>query len=75
MIGATFGLRAGEGASIDDVLHRYLRERKLLLVLDNCEHVRAATAAAIAGILNAAADVRVLATSTNRSVSPANSSC
>lgn len=63
VIGATFGLRAGDGASIDEVLHRYLRERDLLLVIDNCEHVRAAAAAAISGILNAAPDVRVLVTS------------
>jgi len=63
IIGATFGLRAGEDASIGDVLHRYLRERKLLLVIDNCEHVRAAAAAAITGILSAAPHVRILATS------------
>ncbi len=63
VVAATFGLRSGEGASIGDVLHRYLRERKLLLVIDSCEHVRIATAAAISGILNAAPDVRVLATS------------
>lgn len=44
------------------VLHAYLRERCLLLVLDNCEHLPAA-GPAIAGLLAAAPGLRVLATS------------
>ncbi|WP_336216262.1 ATP-binding protein [Nonomuraea sp. LPB2021202275-12-8] len=41
----------------------YLRDRKLLLVLDNCEHLLEAAARLVAEVLRAAPDVRVLATS------------
>ncbi|MFI8931125.1 AfsR/SARP family transcriptional regulator [Streptomyces sp. NPDC053474] len=40
-----------------------LRARRLLLVLDNCEHVVDAVAAVAAGLLRAAPDLAVLATS------------
>ncbi len=36
-----WGLRAGEGSTLEDVVKRYLATRHLLLVVDNCEHVRA----------------------------------
>lgn len=39
-----------------------LRDRQMLLVLDNCEHVVAAAAALVAAILRSAPDVRILAT-------------
>src|SRR5215208_5278903 len=32
------GLRSARGATATDALRRYLGERELLLVLDNCEH-------------------------------------
>jgi predicted ATPase len=40
-----------------------LRDRRLLLVLDNCEHVIEAAATLAAAILRGAADVHILATS------------
>jgi DNA-binding winged helix-turn-helix (wHTH) protein len=40
-----------------------LRDRRLVLVLDNCEHVIEAAAALAAAILKGAADVHILATS------------
>lgn len=62
-IGDTWGLRPGEGAPIADVVARYLRERELLVVIDNCEHVLEAAAGAIRHILDSAPGVRVIATS------------
>src|SRR5437870_9709916 len=45
------------------VLLEYLRDKQLLLVVDNCEHLLAAAAQVVAEVLKAAPDVRVLATS------------
>nr|BFE62879.1 LuxR C-terminal-related transcriptional regulator [Dactylosporangium thailandense] len=42
---------------------RELRDRRLLIVLDNCEHVLDGVAAAVAALLGACPGVRVLATS------------
>ena len=51
------------GLSIVQALAEVLARRQLLLVLDNCEHVAAAVAELCGGLLSAADDVRVLATS------------
>jgi non-specific serine/threonine protein kinase len=45
------------------VLRDYLRQRRMLLVLDNCEHLVDAAADLADGVLRAAPDVRMLATS------------
>lgn len=62
-IADTWGLRAGEGASIEDVVTRYLWSRDLVLVIDNCEHLLDAAAAAIKLLLDACPKLRVIATS------------
>ncbi len=62
-IADTWGLRAGEGASIEDVVTRYLWSRELLLVIDNCEHLLDAAAAAIKLLLDACPKLCVVATS------------
>ncbi|MEX1296370.1 MAG: adenylate/guanylate cyclase domain-containing protein [Candidatus Limnocylindrales bacterium] len=59
----TWGLRAGEGRSLAEVVRQYLVLRRMLLVVDNCEHVREAAATVIGEALRAAAGVSVLATS------------
>ncbi|MFF8645082.1 BTAD domain-containing putative transcriptional regulator [Streptomyces sp. NPDC015345] len=46
-----------------EVLVEHLRERQLLLVLDNCEHVAEAAAELLGTLLGAAPGLRVLATS------------
>jgi non-specific serine/threonine protein kinase len=46
-----------------DALRRYLRDRDLLLVLDNCEHVIDGCAELATGLLGFCADVRIMATS------------
>lgn len=62
-IAHVLGVRAAEGAAIDDVLVRHLRQRSLLLLLDNCEHVVSAASAAISAIRQYPAGVHVVATS------------
>jgi predicted ATPase/class 3 adenylate cyclase len=58
-----WGLRAGEGSRLEDVVTDYLSSRQLLLVVDNCEHVRDATANLLRGVLRRAPDVSLVATS------------
>ena len=52
---------AREGARHDPV--SLLRERRALLIVDNCEHLRTGVAEALARILRGCAGVRVIATS------------
>jgi predicted ATPase/DNA-binding CsgD family transcriptional regulator len=60
---AALGVQQGQGRSPLEVLADALAPRRLLLVLDNCEHVRSAAAELCGILLTAADDVRILATS------------
>ena len=58
-----WGLRAGEGSSLEEVLSRFLSSRRLLVVIDNCEHVVDAAAALVSRIHQAGTQVSIIATS------------
>jgi predicted ATPase/DNA-binding CsgD family transcriptional regulator len=60
---AALDLRDQAAAKPMEVLVSYLRERRLLLLLDNCEHLVEAAAELVSDILRAAPDVRVITTS------------
>jgi non-specific serine/threonine protein kinase len=62
-VAAALGVRDLPGVKAAEALARVLSQRQLLLVLDNCEHVIGAAAGLCAGLLPAADDVRLLATS------------
>jgi predicted ATPase/DNA-binding CsgD family transcriptional regulator len=62
VVGA-LGIRSVEGGSPTERLVAHLRDRQLLLVLDNCEHVQEAATALAAELLAECPDIRVLATS------------
>jgi predicted ATPase/class 3 adenylate cyclase len=62
-IAELWGLRAGQGVDVLQVVKSYLDGRRLLIVLDNCEHVLGAAASAVAELLGAAPELRFLATS------------
>ena len=62
MLGA-FGVEPQEGAEVTDALLDYLRSKRVLLVLDNCEHLLRPAAQVIAKIEAACPHVRILATS------------
>jgi predicted ATPase/transcriptional regulator with XRE-family HTH domain len=49
--------------SASDAVVAYLKTRRLLLILDNCEHVLAQTRRVAAGIAESCSEVRLLATS------------
>jgi predicted ATPase len=62
-LAATLGVPTPPGRRVEDTLAAYLQHRELLLVLDNCEHIAAALAPVVLGLLQAAPGLRVLATS------------
>jgi predicted ATPase/class 3 adenylate cyclase/DNA-binding CsgD family transcriptional regulator len=57
------GLPDQPGRSTIDTLQQHLRDRHMLLVLDNCEHLLDASASLVAALLGAAPRLTVLATS------------
>jgi predicted ATPase/DNA-binding CsgD family transcriptional regulator len=57
------GVRERPGEALIDTLAEQVRARHLLVVLDNCEHVVAACAELVAGLVPACPQLRVLATS------------
>jgi non-specific serine/threonine protein kinase len=64
VVAAALGVREQPGVPAAQAVARVLaRQQQLLLVLDNCEHVIGAAAELCAGLLAAADDVRILATS------------
>ena len=62
-VAAALGIREQSGVPATETLARVLARQQVLLVLDNCEHVIEAAAGLCSGLLLAADDVWVLATS------------
>ena len=62
-IAGTLGVKEEPGRTLLSSLSDHLREKQLLLVLDNCEHLLDASAQAAASLLQACVGLRVLATS------------
>lgn len=65
-LASTFGLREREGRPMLDVLVHYLGSRRLLLILDNCEHLIEEAARVADAIRRAAPHVRIISTSRER---------
>jgi predicted ATPase/DNA-binding winged helix-turn-helix (wHTH) protein len=61
-LAAALGLASGASDPLPDIL-RFLTDRHILIVLDNCEHVIETAAVLAQTVLGAAANVRILATS------------
>jgi predicted ATPase/class 3 adenylate cyclase/DNA-binding CsgD family transcriptional regulator len=57
------GLPDQNGSSAVDTIVRFIGERQMLIVLDNCEHLPDATASLMAELLGACRALRLLATS------------
>jgi non-specific serine/threonine protein kinase len=62
-VSGTLGVLALHGQREEDALAAYLRDRRCLLVLDNCEHVLSAAAELVSDLLRACPSLTVLATS------------
>jgi non-specific serine/threonine protein kinase len=62
-IAASLGIREAPGRSIEDSLIEYFRAHRVLLVLDNCEHLITESAQLVERLLRAIETLHVLATS------------
>jgi predicted ATPase/class 3 adenylate cyclase len=60
---STVGINEQQGKTPLELLKEYLREKKALIVLDNCEHLIEASAKVTNTLLNAAPNLRILASS------------
>lgn len=55
--------RDGPGSSPEDVLVEYLRTRRILLVLDNCEHLVEGIATLVSRLVHETSNLRIITTS------------
>ena len=62
VVAAAVGLRSRSARGLEAELISYLSDRQLLLVLDNCEHLAAASAALAAEVLRGCARIAIVAT-------------
>lgn len=62
-VASALGVREQSGRTPTEALCDYLRYRKLLLILDNCEHLIGACATLADALLRACPNLRILATS------------
>jgi predicted ATPase/DNA-binding CsgD family transcriptional regulator len=69
-VAAALGVGEDPGRGIDDAVVAALADREVLLVLDNCEHVRDGVALLVERLLAACPRLRVLATSRARLMVP-----
>ncbi len=63
VIAKVLGMTQVGGRRVDESIPQWLKRKKLLLILDNCEHVLEAVAKIADGIMHHCPDVRMLATS------------
>jgi predicted ATPase/DNA-binding SARP family transcriptional activator len=62
-VAQALGVRESPGQSLTESVKNFLREKQVLLVLDNCEHLIAACAQLADDLLTHCADLRILTTS------------
>jgi predicted ATPase/class 3 adenylate cyclase len=65
-LATVLGIRDDAGQSPQDAILKFVRDRKVLIVLDNCEHLTQACAEVAGAILGSGAGVTILATSRER---------
>jgi predicted ATPase/class 3 adenylate cyclase len=62
-VASVLGVKEEPGGTVTDALVRFVRDRQLLIVLDNCEHVVQACAVLAKRLLEAGSKVQVVASS------------
>lgn len=62
-VASVLGVKEEAGGTVLDALLKFVRDRTLLIILDNCEHVVAACADLAKRLLQSAAKAKILATS------------
>ncbi|MCJ7438879.1 MAG: adenylate/guanylate cyclase domain-containing protein [Acidimicrobiia bacterium] len=63
VVAATLGVNARPGMTLAESIPDFLRTKRLLIVLDNCEHLMDAAGRLAESVLHECPDVRILATS------------
>ena len=63
IIAKELGMTQAEGRRVDESIPQWLKRKKLLLILDNCEHVLESVASVADAVIRTCPDVRMLATS------------
>jgi len=63
VIAKELGMTQAEGRRVDESISQWLKRKKLLLILDNCEHVLETVAGLADAIIRSCSDVRMMATS------------
>lgn len=63
VVAQALGMNQQEGRSVEESIPPWLKRKKLLLILDNSEHVLQTVASLASSIIRTASDVRILATS------------
>jgi non-specific serine/threonine protein kinase len=63
VVASTLGVREQPGRSLPETLSAYLGSKKVLLVLDNCEHLIETCAELAEALLHSCPELRILATS------------
>ena len=66
VVASVLGVKEEAGRSVEEALVRFVRDRNLLLVLDNCEHLTDACARLSRHLLEAGAQIKILASSRER---------
>src|ERR687890_47424 len=62
-VASTLGVREQQGRSLTETLSNHLGSKRVLLVLDNCEHLVGACAELAEALLRSCSELRILATS------------
>lgn len=62
-VASVLGVREEAGRPLTEALIRFVRDRRLLLILDNCEHVLSACAELAKQLLQAGADLKIVVSS------------
>ena len=62
-IAQVLGLREEADKDLNDLVIAHISDKKVLLVLDNCEHLLSSCAEFVDGLLNSCAEIRIIATS------------
>ena len=62
-VAQVLGVRERSAVDLTETLGNHLKSRRLLLLLDNCEHLIDACATLVAALLKAAPEIRILASS------------
>jgi predicted ATPase/class 3 adenylate cyclase len=63
VVAQSLGMTQGQASRVDEAIVEWLKRKKLILVLDNCEHLVETIASLADSIVRRSPDVRILATS------------